>query len=126
VAFSQALASRQVGSLLVGRVPSQSEHDAILRYTNAVVVNLSLRRLPRWTLHLRGPRFWQDRRTRMAFARDLVEQQMAATLATLLHHCDLELVEPARAYRHVLRPSLSLGPEFRIRFNGWRRPVSDG
>ena len=63
VAFSQALASRQVGSLLVGRVPSPSEHDAILRYTNAVVVNLSLRRLPRWLLALRGPRFWRDRRT---------------------------------------------------------------
>lgn len=74
VAFSQALASRQVGSLLVGRVPSPSEHDAILRYTNAVVVNLSLRRLPRWLLALRGPRFWRDRRTAFCFAKDLVEQ----------------------------------------------------
>jgi len=311
VAFSQALASRQVGSLLVGRVPSPAEHEAILRYTNAVVVNLSLRRLPRWALYLRGPRFWRDRRTSMSFARTLVEQhgartdrppnfvdavqeaarehpdlfaegevlsagllpffagvdtvgqtnvfilyellrnpallerarteadalfeaggptaaalqeaqdlngavtealrlhpvafamprtaarsftfagcgvergesllvfttachfdskhfpeperfdieryrpprnehrrpnvfapygrgphfclgaglagvQMAATLATILHHCDVELAEPGREFRHLLRPSLSLGPKFRIRFKGWRRPVSEG
>ena len=52
VAFSQALASRQVGMLLVGRTPSRAEHDAILRYTNAVVVNLSLRRMPRWLFRL--------------------------------------------------------------------------
>jgi cytochrome P450 len=307
VAFSQALASRQVGSLLVGRVPSQDEHDAILRYTNAVVVNLSLRRLPRWLLALRGPRFRRDRRTAFTFARRLVEQhrgsaegedfvdavrsaarehpdlftegdvlsagllpffagvdtvgqttvfilyellrdplllrrvrdevdalfsggrptaamlrdapdlngavsealrlhpvafamprtaardftfagfsiergesvlvftsachfdpkcfpepkrfdleryrpprdehrranvyapfgrgphfclgagfaavQMAATVATLLHHLDLDLAEPNRVFPHVLRPSLSLGPEFRLRFAGWRHPA---
>lgn len=308
VAFSQALASRQVGTLLVGRVPSSSEHEAILRYTNAVVVNLSLRRLPRWLFRLsQGSALRRDRRTSFAFARALVEQrvgerrdgppdfvdaveqaarehptlfaedeivsagllpffagvdtvgqtnvfilyellrhpellervrweadllfeagppspqalreardlngavsetlrlhpvafamprtaardftfegfrvdrgesvmvftsachfepayfpdperfdidryhpprdehrrpdvfapwgrgphqclgaglagvQMAATTAAILHHCDLELAEPEREFPHVLRPSLSLGPEFRMRFEGWRR-----
>jgi cytochrome P450 len=47
--------------------------------------------------------------------------QMGATLATILHHCELELAEPEREFPHVLRPSLSLGPEFKIRFKGWRR-----
>jgi cytochrome P450 len=47
--------------------------------------------------------------------------QMAATVATILHHCELELAEPERGFPHVLRPSLSLGEEFEIRFNGWRR-----
>jgi cytochrome P450 len=308
VAFSQALASRQVGTLLVGRTPSRSEHDAILRYTNAVVVNLSLRRVPRWLFRaLQGRRFRGDREIAFRFSRELVAQrdhegfgepsnfidamhlasrehpelfaenellsagllpffagvdtvgqtnvfilyellrhpellervreeadrlfaadrldpralreaddlngavnealrlhpvafamprnaacdftfegfrvgrgesvmvftsachfdpdyfpeperfdidrhrpprdehrrpdvfapwgrgphqclgaglagvQMAATLATILHHCDLELAEPEREFPHVLRPSLSLGPEFAIRFNGWRR-----
>jgi hypothetical protein len=45
---------------------------------------------------------------------------MGATLATILRHCDLELAEPERDFPHVLRPSLSLGPGFEIRFNGWR------
>lgn len=308
VAFSQALASRQVGTLLVGRVPSRDEHEAILRYTNAVVVNLSLRRIPRWLFRLSQERqLRRDRRTSFAFARELVERrieqgageppdfvdavrvasrehpalfaenelrsagllpffagvdtvgqtnvfilyellrhpdllervrseadrlfaaglphshalreaqdlhgavnealrlhpvafamprtaaqdftfegfrvdrgesvmlfttachfdpdyfpdpgrfdidrhrpprdehrrpdvfapwgrgphqclgaglagvQMAATLAAILHHCELELAEPEREFPHVLRPSLSLGPEFRIRFRGWRR-----
>jgi cytochrome P450 len=308
VAFSQALASRQVGTMLVGRVPSSDEHEAILRYTNAVVVNLSLRRMPRWLFRLsQGRTLRHDRRTSFEFARGLVEQriedghsdppnfvdavqqaarehptlfeegeivsagllpffsgvdtvgqtnvfilyellrhpellervrseadslfeagppsphalreardlngavtetlrvhpvafamprtaardftfercrvdrgesvmvftsachfdpgyfpqpehfdidryqqprdehrrpdvfapwgrgphqclaaglagvQMAATLATILHHCDLELAEPERDFPHVLRPSLSLGPNFRIRFKGWRR-----
>lgn len=308
VAFSQALASRQVGTMLVGRVPSRSEHEAILRYTNAVVVDLSLRRLPRWAFLLsRGRALRADRAAAFAFARALVEErigrerseipnfvdaverasrehpelfadgevvsagllpffagvdtvgqttvfilyellrdpallarvraeadslfagglpspqalraapdlngavrealrlhpvafamprtatrdftfagfrvergesaliftsachfdpacfpepkrfdidryrpprdehrrpdvfapygrgphqclgaalaevQMAATLATLLHYCALELSEPRREFRHVLRPSLSLGPEFRVRFEGWRR-----
>ncbi len=308
VAFSQALASRQVGTLLVGRVPSREEHDAILRYTNAVVVNLSLRRMPHWLFRAsRGRQFRRDRETAFRFSRELVEQrsheglddasnfidamdlasreypnlfaanelvsagllpffagvdtvgqtnvfilyellrhpelleraraeadrlfdggqldpralreaedlngavnealrlhpvafamprtaardftfegfgvdrgasvmvftsachfdpgyfpeperfdierhrpprdehrrpdvfapwgrgphqclgaglagvQMGATLATILHHCELELAEPEREFPHVLRPSLSLGPEFKIRFNGWRR-----
>jgi cytochrome P450 len=308
VAFSQALVSRQIGTLLVGRTPSPSEHEAILRYTNAVVVNLSLRRLPRWAFHLsQGRRLRRDRDTTFGFAHALVEErtraeapeaanfidtcaelsrlhpdllpegelvsagllpffagvdtvgqtnvfllyellrrpellervraevdrlfeagpltpktlreavdlhgaitetlrlhpvafamprtaacdfgfaghrvergesllvftsachfdaryfpdperfdvdryrpprdehrrpdvfapwgrgphqclgaglagvQMAATTATLLHHCELELAEPGRAFPHVLRPSLSLGPDFRIRFEGWRR-----
>jgi cytochrome P450 len=308
VAFSQALASRQVGTLLVGRTPSQAEHDAILRYTNAVVVNLSLRRMPRWLFRAsQGRQFRQDRETAFRFSRELVTQrdqdgfgessnfidamhlasrehpdlfadnelisagllpffagvdtvgqtnvfilyellrhpellervrdeadrlfesgrldarvlreaddlngavnealrmhpvafamprnaacdftfegfrvdrgesvmvftsachfdpeyfpepkrfdidryrpprdehrrpdvfapwgrgphqclgaglagvQMGATLATILHHCDLELAEPEREFPHVLRPSLSLGPEFKIRLNGWRR-----
>lgn len=308
VAFSQALASRQVGTMLVGRVPQKSEHEAILRYTNAVVVNLSLRRLPRWAFYLsQGRKLQRDRETSFAFARSLVEQraetgdegtlnfvdavaqasrehphlfaegelvsagllpffagvdtvgqtnvfilyellrdpellarvraevdalfaagppspqalreardlngavtetlrvhpvafamprtaasdftfkgfrvergesvmvftsachfdsayfpdperfdidryrpprdehrrpdvfapwgrgphqclgaglagvQMAATTATLLHHCELELAEPEREFPHVLQPSLSLGPEFRVRFKGWRR-----
>jgi cytochrome P450 len=308
VAFSQALASRQVGTLLVGRTPSPEEHEAILRYTNAVVVNLSLRRMPRWMFRL-GPglALRRDRRTSFVFARELVEErlsrgggepsnfvdavwlasrehpelfsegelvsagllpffagvdtvgqtnvfilyellrhpelleraraeadaifegwpvdpkalrdaqdlngavnealrvhpvafamprtaardftfegfrvdrgesvlvftaachfdpgyfpdperfdidryrpprdehrrpdvfapwgrgphqclgaglagvQMSATLATILHHCELELAEPERVFPHLLRPSLSLGPEFRIRFRGWRR-----
>lgn len=307
VAFSQALASRQVGTLLVGSVPSRGEHDAILRYTNAVVVNLSLRRIPRWMFRLlEGRRLRRDRETAFRFSRKLVAQrdhegfgepsnfidamelasrehpdlfaadelvsagllpffagvdtvgqtnvfilyellrhpellerargeadrlfaggtlhpqalreaedlngavnealrlhpvafamprtaacdftfegfrvdrgesvmvftsachfdpdyfpdpehfdigryrpprdehrrpdvfapwgrgphqclgaglagvQMGATLATILHHCDLELAEPEREFPHVLRPSLSLGPEFKIRFNGWR------
>jgi cytochrome P450 len=315
VAFSQALASRQVGTLLVGRVPSREEHEAILRYTNAVVVNLSLRRVPRWAFRLsQGGQLRRDRETAFRFSRELVAQrdragfgeasnfidathlasrehphlfaegelvsagllpffagvdtvgqtnvfllyellrhpellervraeadrlfeaerldpralreaadlngavnealrmhpvafamprtaardftfegfrvdrgesvmvftsachfdpdyfpdpdrfdidryrpprdehrrpdvfapwgrgphqclgaglagvQMGATLATILHHCDLELAEPEREFPHVLRPSLSLGPAFRIRFNGWRhapveRPV---
>jgi cytochrome P450 len=77
VAFSQALASRQVGTLLVGRVPSRSEHEAILRYTNAVVVNLSLRRLPRWAFRLsQGPALRRDRRIAFAFARALVEERI--------------------------------------------------
>jgi len=313
VAFSQALASRQVGSLLVGRTPSPNEHDAILRYTNAVVVNLSLRRMPRWLFKAsQGSRVRRDREIARRFSRELVEQrsregfgepsnfidamhiasqehpelfaedelasagllpffagvdtvgqtnvfilyelfrhpellervrsqadrlfeagqvdaralreaddlygavnealrlhpvafamprtaardftfegfrvgrgesvmvftsachfdpdhfpdperfdidryrpprdehrrpdvfapwgrgphqclgaglagiQMGATLATILHHCDLELAEPEREFPHVLRPSLSLGPEFRIRFNGWRREPGSG
>jgi cytochrome P450 len=78
VAFSQALASRQVGTLLVGRTPSRQEHEAILRYTNAVVVNLSLRRLPRWLFRSsRGPGFRRDRRRSFGFARELVEQRLA-------------------------------------------------
>jgi cytochrome P450 len=308
VAFSQALASRQVGTLLVGRVPSRDEHEAILRYTNAVVVNLSLRRMPRWLFGLfQSRQLRQDRDVAFRFSRELVAQrdheglgessnfidamnlacrehpdlfaenelvsagllpffagvdtvgqtnvfvlyellrhpdllgraraeadrlfadgrldpralreaedlngavnealrlhpvafamprtaacdftfegfrvdrgesvmvftsachfdpdyfpdpqrfdidrhrpprdehrrpdvfapwgrgphqclgagfagvQMAATLATILHHCELELAEPQRAFPHVLRPSLSLGAEFRIRFLGWRR-----
>jgi cytochrome P450 len=312
VAFSQALASRQVGTLLVGRTPSQDEHEAILRYTNAVVVNLSLRRMPRWLFRLsQGRSFRQDRNTSFAFARELVDErlsegdsepsnfidavqlaslehpelfaegeqvsagllpffagvdtvgqtnvfilyellrhpallervraeadrlfegeqldpralrdahdingavnetlrvhpvafamprtaardftfegfrvdrgssvmvftsachfdpayfpdperfdidrhrpprdehrrpdvfapwgrgphqclgaglagvQMGATLATILHHCDLELAEPERECPHLLRPSLSLGPEFKIRFRGWRRDPGD-
>jgi len=311
VGFSQALASRQVGTLLVGRTPSQSEHDAILRYTNAVVVNLSLRRMPHWLFKAsQGRQFRSDRETAFRFSRELVEQrsregfgessnfidamhlasrehpelfaadelvsagllpffagvdtvgqtnvfilyellrhpelleraraeadrlfeagpldaralreaddlngtvnealrlhpvafamprtaacdfmfegfrvdrgesvmvftsachfdpgyfpdperfdidryrspreehrrpdvfapwgrgphqclgaglagiQMGATLATILHHCDLELAEPEREFPHLLRPSLSLGPEFKIRFNGWRRDPS--
>jgi cytochrome P450 len=313
MAFSQALASRQVGTLLVGRVPSRDEHDAILRYTNAVVVNLSLRRMPRWLFRAsRGRRFRRDRETAFRFSRELVEQriregcdessnfidamdlasrdhpdlfaenelvsagllpffagvdtvgqtnvfilyellrhpdlleraraeaerlfedgwldpralreaedlngavnealrlhpvafamprtaacgftfegfrvdrgesvmvftsachfdpayfpeperfdieryrpprdehrrpdvfapwgrgphqclgaglagvQMAATLATVLRHCELELAEPEREFPHVLRPSLSLGPEFKIRFNGWRNEPAAG
>jgi cytochrome P450 len=55
-------------------VPSPEEHAAILRYTNAVVVNLSLRRLPRWILRLQGPSFRRDRRIAFAFARRLVEE----------------------------------------------------
>jgi cytochrome P450 len=307
VAFSQSLASRQVGTLLVGRIPSQDEHDAILRYTNAVVVNLSLRRMPRWLFRAsQGRQLRRDRQTAFRFSRELVEQrsregfgessnfidamnlasrehpelfaenelvsagllpffagvdtvgqtnvfilyellrhpellervraeadrlfadgrldpralreaedlngavnealrlhpvafamprtagcdftfegfrvdrgesvmvftsachfdanyfpeperfdidryrpprdehrrpdvfapwgrgphqclgaglagvQMGATLATILHHCELELAEPEREFSHVLRPSLSLGPEFKIRFSGWR------
>jgi cytochrome P450 len=313
VAFSQALASRQVGTLLVGRVPSRDEHDAILRYTNAVVVDLSLRRMPRWLFRLsRGRQLRRDRATAFRFSRELVAQrrragfgepsnfidavqlasrehpdlfaegelvsagllpffagvdtvgqtnvfilyellrhpelleraraeadrlfadgrldsralreaddlngavnealrlhpvafamprtascdftfegfrvdrgesvmvftsachfdpayfpeperfdidryrpprdehrrpdvfapwgrgphqclgaglagvQMAATLATVLHHCDLELAEPDREFAHVLRPSLSLGPKFRIRFEGWRHEPRSG
>jgi cytochrome P450 len=76
VAFSQALASRQVGTLLVGRVPSHEEHDAILRYTNAVVVNLSLRRLPHWLFRVsQGRQFRRDREIAFAFSRALVEQR---------------------------------------------------
>jgi cytochrome P450 len=37
VALSQALTSRQVGTMLVGRVPSRVEHEAILRYTNGAL-----------------------------------------------------------------------------------------
>ena len=77
VAFSQALASRQVGTLLVGRVPSREEHEAILRYTNTVVVNLSLRRMPRWLFRLsQGRQLREDRRTSFAFARELVERRI--------------------------------------------------
>jgi dihydropteroate synthase len=77
VAFSQALASRQVGTLLVGRVPSRDQHEAILRYTNAVVVNLSLRRMPRWVFRLsQGRQLRRDRRTSFAFARELVERRI--------------------------------------------------
>jgi len=45
--------------------------------------------------------------------------QMAATTATILRHCNLELAEPGREFAHVLAPSLSLGPQFGIRFAGW-------
>jgi cytochrome P450 len=76
VAFSQALASRQVGMLLVGRTPSRAEHDAILRYTNAVVVNLSLRRMPRWLFRLsQGRPLRRDRETASRFSQELVEQR---------------------------------------------------
>jgi cytochrome P450 len=76
VAFSQALASRQVGTLLVGRTPSQAEHDAILRYTNAVVVNLSLRRMPHWLFRAsQGRRFRWDREIAFRFSRELVVQR---------------------------------------------------
>jgi cytochrome P450 len=307
VAFNQALVSRQVGMLLVGRTPSRDEHDAILRYTNAVVVNLSLRRMPHWLFKLsQGRQFRRNREISFHFSNELVRQrenagfgessnfidamhlasrehpelfaanelvsagllpffagvdtvgqtnvfmlyellrhpelldrarseadrlfeggrfdaralreaddlngvvnealrlhpvafamprnaacdftfdgfqvdrgesvmvltaachfdpdyfpeperfdidryrpprdehrrpdvfapwgrgphqclgaglagvQMGATLATILRHCDLELAEPGREFPHLLRPSLSLGPEFKIRFNGWR------
>ena len=46
--------------------------------------------------------------------------ELGATLATIQRHCELELAEPEREFPHLLRPSLSLGPEFKIRFNGWR------
>ncbi len=74
VRFGQELTSRQVGTILVGREPTKEEHEAILRYTNAVVVNLSLRRLPRALLALLGLRFRRDRRTVRAFAARLVRQ----------------------------------------------------
>lgn len=32
--------------------------------------------------------------------------QMAATTATILHHCGLELAEPELSFPHVLRPPL--------------------
>lgn len=76
VAFSQALASRQVGTLMVGRVPSREEHDAILRYTNAVVVNLSLRRMPQWLFKVsQGREFRRDRETAWRFSRELVAER---------------------------------------------------
>lgn len=77
VEFGKRLASRQIGSSLVGRIPSPDEHDAILRYTNAVLVNLSLRRLPAWTLWLRGPRFWRDRKRSIAFGERIVREHLA-------------------------------------------------
>lgn len=78
VEFGKRLASRQIGSSLVGRIPSAEEHEAILRYTNAVLVNLSLRRLPRWTLWLRGPSFWRDRRIALGFGARTVREHLAS------------------------------------------------
>jgi cytochrome P450 len=76
VEFSQALASRQVGTLLVGRTPSRAEHDAILRYTNAVVVSLSLRRMPQWLFRIsRGAQFRKDREVAFRFSRELIAQR---------------------------------------------------
>jgi len=57
VPFAQRLVSRQVGWILTGRIPSPAEHDAFLEYMRTVSVTLSLRRLPRWVLRLRGRRF---------------------------------------------------------------------
>ncbi len=48
--------------------------------------------------------------------------QLAMTLATLLHHYDLELVEPEREYEPVLMPTPSLGDAFAVRYTGARRP----
>jgi len=77
VAFSQALTSRQVGAILCGRVPTAEEHAAILRYTNSVLVNLSLRRLPPWLLRLKGRRFRNDRRLAFGFAERAVREHLA-------------------------------------------------
>jgi len=101
VAFSQALASRQVGTLLVGQVPSRSEHEAILRYTNAVVVDLSLRRLPHWAFRLsRGRRLRRDRKTAFAFARSLVEQRIANGHGGEPNFIDA-VIEASRAHRDL-------------------------
>jgi cytochrome P450 len=58
---------------------------------------------------------------RQCLGAGLAGVQLGATLATILHYCDVELAEPKRDFPHLLRPSLSVGPEFAIRFNGWRR-----
>lgn len=77
VRFSQALVSRQVGTVLVGQAPSPDQHEAILRYTNDVVVNLSLRRMPRAYLKLLGARFRHDRATAHSFSEELVRRHLA-------------------------------------------------
>ncbi len=77
VEFGKLLASRQIGSSLMGRVPTRAEHAAILRYTNAVLVTLSLRRLPRWTLWLRGPRFIRDKKRSLGFGARAVRAHLA-------------------------------------------------
>jgi cytochrome P450 len=72
VRFSQRLVSRQVGFIMTGEVPSLKEHDAILRYLSTASIDLSLRRLPRVALRLRGKRFRDDKRRSFAFADRLV------------------------------------------------------
>jgi cytochrome P450 len=72
VPFAQRLVSRQVGWVLTGRTPTPTEHDAVLDYMRTVSVNLSLRRFPRWVLHLQGRRFRDAKRTTFAFADDVV------------------------------------------------------
>jgi cytochrome P450 len=52
--------------------------------------------------------------------------QLATMLATMLHHCDLALPDPGRRFEPVLRPSLSMGEAFRVRFDGWRVPTGGG
>lgn len=68
-----------------------------------------------------GKRFQSLQVIHQCLGAGLAGVQMSATLATILHHCELELAEPERKFPHVLRPSLSLGPDFKIRFNEWRR-----
>jgi cytochrome P450 len=76
VEFGKQLASRQIGSSLVGRIPSPEEHQAILRYTNAVLIDLSLRRLPRFSLWRRGPRFFRDRKAALGFGERTVREHL--------------------------------------------------
>jgi hypothetical protein len=47
-------------------------------------------------------------------------------LATLMHFGDLELPDPGRVFTPVLQPSLSMGPDFRVRFAGWRFDSGSG
>jgi cytochrome P450 len=48
--------------------------------------------------------------------------QLTGMLATMMHHCELALPDPTREFRPVLRPSLSMGEAFSVRFDGWRNP----
>jgi len=77
VRFSQRLVSRQVGELLVGQQPTVDEHEAILRYTNAVVMNLSLRRLPRALLRFAARGFRRDREVAHRFSSRLVSSHLS-------------------------------------------------
>lgn len=91
VKFAQRLVSKQVGFLMTGEVPSREEHEAILRYMNAVSIDLSLRRLPRAALLLRGPGLRRDKRTAFAFADRLVAARRASGPSGWDHFLDTVL-----------------------------------
>jgi cytochrome P450 len=102
VPFAQRLVSRQVGYLLTGRTPTPEEHDAVLGYMQTVSVHLSLRRLPRLLLALRGRRFRAAKRTTFAFADDVIASPAATPGERPSYVADV--LTAATRLRHLFTP----------------------